>query len=60
MLCIGLTADEVAACRAGKDQMVYEALIAKDVFPHTDLFRPSVLKPAGSGGWWKQFAGGGA
>ena len=45
LLCIGLTADEVAACRRGKRQMVYDALIAQQVFPYTDLFRPSVLKP---------------
>jgi hypothetical protein len=44
LLCIGLTADEVATCRKGKRQMVYDGLIAQKVFPYTDLFRPSVLK----------------
>jgi hypothetical protein len=59
LLCIGLTADEVAACRKGKRQMVYDALIAQKVFPYTDLFRPSVLKPSG-GGFWRRLTGSGA
>jgi hypothetical protein len=56
LLCIGLTADEVMACRKGKRQMVYDALIAEKVFPYTDLFRPSVLKSSG-GGFWKRLTG---
>jgi hypothetical protein len=59
LLCIGLTADEMAACRKGKRQMVYDALIAQKVFPYTDLFRPSVLKSSG-GGFWRRLTGGGA
>jgi len=58
LLCIGLTADELAACLKGKRQMVYDALIAQKVFPYTDLFRPSVLKPSG-GGFWRRLTGGG-
>jgi hypothetical protein len=59
LLCVGLTADEVAACRKGKRQMVYDALIAQKVFPYTDLFRPSVLKSSG-GRFWRRLTGGGA
>jgi hypothetical protein len=58
LLCIGLTADEVIACRKGKRQMVYDALIAQKVFPYTDLNRLSVLKSSG-GGFWKRLTGGG-
>jgi hypothetical protein len=59
LLCIGLTADELAACKQGKRQMVYDALVAQKVFPYTDLFRASVLKPSG-GGFWRRLTGGGA
>lgn len=59
LLCIGLTADEVAACRKGKRQEVYDALKAQKVFPYTDLFRPSVLKSSGGGGFWRRLTGGG-
>lgn len=58
LLCIGLTADELAACRQGKRQKVYDALIAQKFFPYTDLFRPSVLKPGN--GFWRRLTGGGA
>jgi hypothetical protein len=58
LLCIGLTADEVAACRDGKRQEVYDALKARKIFPYTDLFRPSVLKSRG-GGFWRRLTGGG-
>src|SRR4051812_42772033 len=44
LLCIGLTADELAACMAGKRQTVYAALVTQNIFPYTDLNRPSVLK----------------
>ena len=59
LLCIGLTADELAACQQGKRQEVYDALKAAAVFPYTDLFRPSVLKPP-KGGFWRRLTGGGA
>jgi Suppressor of fused protein (SUFU) len=58
LLCIGLTADEAAACLRGNRQEVYDALKAQNVFPYTDLFRPSVLKPRG--GFWRRLTGGGA
>ena len=57
LLCIGLTADEVMACRKGKRQAVYDALIAQKIFPYTDLYRPSVLKSPG--GFWRRLRGGG-
>jgi hypothetical protein len=44
LLCIGLTADEVMACRKGKRQSVYDGLIEQAIFPYTDLYRPSVLQ----------------
>ena len=56
LLCIGLTADELAACKRGKRQMVYDALISGEFFPYTDLFRASVLKPSG-GGFWRRLTG---
>ena len=59
LLCIALTADELAACKQGKRQMVYEALVAQGVFPYTDLFRASVLNPP-RGGFWRRLTGGGA
>ena len=58
LLCIGLTADELAACKQGKRQKVYDALVAQKVFPYTELFRQSVLKPSG-GGFWRRLTGGG-
>jgi hypothetical protein len=58
LLCIGLTADELSACKRGKRKAVYDALVAKKVFPYTDLYRASVLKPPG-GGFWRRLTGGG-
>jgi hypothetical protein len=58
LLCIGLTADELAACISGKRQMVYDALVAQNVFPYTDLDRPSVLKPPRPGFWRRLLSGG--
>jgi len=57
LLCIGLTSDEVKACRRGQRQQVYDALVAQKVFPYTNLFRQSVLKPT-SGGFWRRLTGG--
>jgi hypothetical protein len=59
LLCVGLTPDELEACKQGKRQMVYDALIAQGVYPFTDLFRPSVLKPPRAG-FWRRLTGGGA
>lgn len=44
LLCIGLTADELAACRKGRRAEVEEALKKAGVYPYTDLHRQSVLK----------------
>ncbi|MDB5324590.1 MAG: hypothetical protein JWM57_159, partial [Phycisphaerales bacterium] len=57
VLCIGLTADELDACQNGRRQEVYDALKAAGVYPYTDLFRPSVLKPK-KGGLWNRLTGG--
>jgi Suppressor of fused protein (SUFU) len=43
LLCIGITADELEACRAGRTEDVLAALQAQGVFPFTDLRRSSVL-----------------
>lgn len=43
LLCIGITPDELAACRSGHRERVETALVAKGVYPFTDLQRPSVL-----------------
>ncbi|HEY8751720.1 MAG TPA: suppressor of fused domain protein [Tepidisphaeraceae bacterium] len=58
LLCIGLTADELAACQQGKRQVVYDALVAQGIFPYTDLYRASVLKPPRPG-FWRRITGGG-
>lgn len=46
LLCIGITADELKACRKGRQAEVVDALKAAGVFPYTDLYRQSVLKPS--------------
>ena len=43
LLCIGITEDELNACRAGGTARVLDALRASGVFPYTDLRRRSVL-----------------
>ena len=43
LLCMGITGDELAECRAGNRLDVEAALNAAGVFPFTDLFRKSVL-----------------
>jgi len=58
LLCIGLTADELTACRQGKRQMVYDALVSQGIFPYTDLFRSSVLNPRPTGFWRRLRRGG--
>ncbi len=44
LLCIGVTADEVAACQNGRRGEVEQALKKASVYPYTDLYRQSVLK----------------
>jgi hypothetical protein len=43
LLCVGITKDELIACRSGRRQEVENALKAANVYPYTDLFRSSVL-----------------
>ena len=43
LLCIGITAGELAACRNGGARRVEKALRAAGVYPFTDLRRPSVI-----------------
>lgn len=43
LLCVGITADELKACRAGKRDKVEKALKSAKVYPFTDLYRDSVL-----------------
>jgi hypothetical protein len=43
LLCIGITADELAECRNGHREKVEVALHSKEIYPFTDLFRPSAL-----------------
>jgi hypothetical protein len=59
LLCIGVTADELAACRKRKQQEVFEALNAAGVYPYTDLSRASTLG-GNKGGFWSRLTGGGA
>jgi hypothetical protein len=44
LLCVGITEDELKACRAGKRDNVEKALKAAKVYPFTDLNRDSVLE----------------
>jgi suppressor of fused protein SUFU len=43
LLCVGITAGELAACRNGGRQRVETGLRAAGVYPFTDLARPSVI-----------------
>jgi hypothetical protein len=43
LLCIGITSDELAACRRGRRERVLKALKSKGVYPFTDPGRRSVL-----------------
>lgn len=43
LLCIGITPDELAACRGGHRKRVEATLAAKGVYPFTDLRRASVF-----------------
>jgi hypothetical protein len=44
LLCVGITEDELKACRAGKREKVEKGLKAAKVYPFTDLNRDSVLE----------------
>ena len=44
LLYIGVTADELAACRRGQRERVQRTLRAKGVYPFTDLHRRSTLR----------------
>ena len=44
LLCMGITKDELGACRDGKREDVEAALKKKGVFPFTNLLRKSSLK----------------
>lgn len=55
LLCLGITADELKACRAGKRDEVLAALKQAGFYPYTDLSRPSVVQPSGIGGSWRKF-----
>src|SRR5215831_9713668 len=43
LLCMGITADELAACKEGRREEVEQALREQGVYPFTDLHRKSVL-----------------
>lgn len=43
LLCLGITADELARCRAGGTADVLHALRQRGVYPYTDLNRASVV-----------------
>lgn len=47
LLCLGITAEELSACRAGRTEQVLGALRAAGVFPYTDLRRRSVSVSSG-------------
>jgi suppressor of fused protein SUFU len=43
LLCLGITADELAAAHAGRRDAVEQALVESGVYPFTDVARKSVL-----------------
>ena len=43
LLCIGITAEELSACRRGQGNRVLKALKAKGIYPFTDMNRRSGL-----------------
>lgn len=43
LLCLGITAHELARCRAGHRPEVETALKTRSIYPYTDLYRESVL-----------------
>ena len=45
LLCIGITRDELIACRAGYRERVEYMLKAMDVWPYTEFFRQSTVQP---------------
>lgn len=47
LLCLGITQDELAACREGREDEVIAALKAGGIYPYTDLGRQSVLAADG-------------
>jgi hypothetical protein len=44
LLCLGITTDELEACRTGNRHTVEKRLKEASVYPFTDLFRQSVLR----------------
>jgi len=44
LLCLGITADELKACRSGKRDDVFARLKRAGVYPYTDLFRNSMMQ----------------
>jgi hypothetical protein len=44
LLCMGITPDELKACREGRRKELENALKEAGAYPYTDLFRESVLK----------------
>jgi hypothetical protein len=44
LLCVGITADELQACKEGKKKHVVKRLKDHGVLPFTDLDRQSVLR----------------
>jgi hypothetical protein len=48
LLCLGITADELEACQAGKRELVENELKKAGIYPFTDLYRKSVLQEHGA------------
>ena len=45
LLCVGITKNELDACRRGRHSEVERALMDAGVYPFTDLYRESSLRP---------------
>ena len=52
LLCLGITKDELKACRAGRRDVVESELRRTGVYPFSYLQRKSVALPKLGKGWW--------
>jgi hypothetical protein len=51
LLCIGITSEELSACRSGKAELVERLLKERGIHPYTDLYRQTLLPKRRKWGW---------
>lgn len=54
LLCFGITAEELKACRSGRRDEVEKSLRDANIFPFTELTRKSILPGKASKRWWQR------